>query len=210
MSLFDPDRTILVDHVNSNFLFRGNLPVIINSSHQKVFAKEELMNSLTNAAKKKCTTLPSQYKLIDISLIEGEGKEGGDFHIEEAFAKEHPCDVQLIHYDAKANLTAGILAGGDALEKTANNLIVDDIRNNLENSQNTVIYVHCEAGLDRTGFTIGSYAMRYLGISYKDALVLNTSEGLPRNLNFFSEIPLEKYAQYLKDTLKIPTIGPIK
>lgn len=39
-----------------------------------------------------------------------------------------------------------------------------------ESKPPTVIYTHCEAGTDRTGEVSGAYYLRYLNMSFTDAL----------------------------------------
>lgn len=71
-----------------------------------------------------------------------------------------------------------------------------------------IIYVHCEAGFDRTGEVIAAYQLRYQGNSYNQAY-RNAVKVAGRNIRAFSKHGLQWYAYYLREVERLPTIGDI-
>ena len=47
------------------------------------------------------------------------------------------------------------------------------IRKYMRSEKPTVIYVHCSAGIDRTGYVSGSYKMKYYNSSLKEVMYEN-------------------------------------
>mmetsp|Transcript_87431 Transcript_87431/g.131146 ORF Transcript_87431/g.131146 Transcript_87431/m.131146 type:complete len:188 (-) Transcript_87431:9-572(-) len=75
------------------------------------------------------------------------------------------------------------------------------------NNITTVIYIHCDAGMDRTGEVSGSYYIRYLQWSFHEALYYddNAIEGVNgRNIHVASRNGLQWYCYYLADTNQVP------
>lgn len=44
------------------------------------------------------------------------------------------------------------------------------LRKYLNSKTPTLVYVHCSAGIDRTGYVSGAYKMKYMGASLKDVM----------------------------------------
>lgn len=76
----------------------------------------------------------------------------------------------------------------------------------------TALYVHCEAGVDRTGEVIACYRMLVQSWSYKEAMkeaedfAQRTSK---RSIVKFSKMGIQWYAYYLKEILGVETVGDI-
>jgi|GEM_PF-2513452 len=209
-----PERTKFVDKIGSALLYRGSLP--INNGQ---FDFQATLDSMVTDSSKKTPvntktvapeTLPESFYFIDFNLLAiNSTSEHTHLNIEEAFFKENPTLGKVIHHDVNALFLKGLTTGktGQIIDT-----VIEDLHDRLtyleEDQKPRIIYVHCEAGLDRTGAVIAGYAMRYLGYSYIDALAINHMLDL-RDPNGFAKEAIKLYAKYLKDTIGINTIGKI-
>lgn len=48
--------------------------------------------------------------------------------------------------------------------------LVSEIHEELEKGSNKIIFIHCSAGMDRTGLVAGSYKLKYLNYSLQEVL----------------------------------------
>lgn len=206
------NRTKFVDQIGENLLYRGSLPI-----DNKQFVLQEVLDSMVSQESRKMpvnkalvapNTLPQSNYFIDFNLLTKIlPKERADFNVENNFFSQNPKAGELVHHDADVLFAEGILIG--KVGKFIDPVIVD-LYNQLSKKENNprIIYVHCEAGLDRTGAIVSGYAMRYLKYSYKDALALNSTLEL-RNPNSSAQLAIKLYAKYLQNVIGIKTIGNI-
>ncbi|MGY4534166.1 hypothetical protein ACVW0Y_003304 [Pseudomonas sp. TE3786] len=213
---FNPELVSLIAHVPSsgNFLFRGNIPIQGNE-----FSYNDLVAALKKAAKDK--QLPEQFYLVDISLINDiNPEEAADLRIEQSFWQKNSQKGRLINHPVYGALRSPNDYPEDVRKKlekipTLSNtdVLMENIQSLLLASQQTglplVLYIHCEAGKDRTGEMAAAYAMKYQGSSYADAYA-NAMRIAKRDISHFSRNELQWYAYYLKDIQMLPGIGPIK
>jgi len=70
---------------------------------------------------------------------------------------------------------------------------MDEIRSLLETSNTLplIIYIHCEAGMDRTGEVSGSYYLKYLGWTFQEALWYDNNCIENRDIEFASKNGLQ-------------------
>ena len=108
-------------------------------------------------------TFPSTFKLVDVSLLVGlDPKESGDLKLEEDFFKANPSLGHLINWPLLTDLIGPCLVSKSKRveEATSGRWDLDDLpakvpvlRTILEtpgaDGVPTIIYVHCEAGVDR-------------------------------------------------------------
>ncbi len=211
ITIFHPDRTRFIDQVGDNLLYRGNLPLI-----EKRFALSELVTSMISTASRNNplnpeavapTTLPDPYTLVDFSLLNNFGAEGDASRIEDQYFVDNP-EGKLIHYQLYKQLFKGIVLRdiGQRYDE-----VITDLRQQLLITSDSprIIYLHCKAGLDRTGSITAGYAMKYLGYSYKEAQAINLTQGLSRAPDYYSSIGIKHYARYLRDVAGVKTIGDI-
>jgi len=213
---FTPSLVSLIhqDPRSGNFLFRGNLPIEQNS-----FSYEDLVKALKNATPG--GALPAQFFLVDISLLNRiNPQEDRHLTIEQRFWQQNPQLGKLLNHPVYGSLSSPNSypnAVRKKLEKipTLSNTdaLVDSLENLLQSSQANnvplVLYIHCEAGKDRTGEVAASYAMKYLGSSYADAYA-NAKRIARRDISTLSRNELQWYAYFLKDIKQLATIGAIK
>ena len=162
-----------------HFLFRGNNPMTKGKSS---FPRSELERMLREAAASECgTALPSVLRFVDLDLENPAdpgyadevaywrnrtGSEGG-LELWPTFGsvlepKHTPLRESLVHSGKWA-----IAGHGDHL--TERLLAVRAMLTN-ESAPPTILYVHCNAGCDRTGEFVGAYAMAHLGYNATTAM----------------------------------------
>lgn len=182
-----------VDSTGSNFLFRGGLPQIEKMS---TFNYQGLRNSILKAGKNVGLNIPSSFYLLDVNLLNIENREDANrIFVEYQFFKSNP---QLGQLQVWGMVGTGVQATDQSLtgsrEFLASNLDnwlcdklilrVNALRQWLTDSPSLpgnfsslplVIYVHCEAGCDRTGELIGAYYLRFMNKSWEEMNALNQS-----------------------------------
>ncbi len=205
---FDPGRVQIVDMIGQNLLVRGNLPVI-----DKKFAYEELTQTIDKELHKKTgRDLSPNYLLIDISLL-----QLGSFSVEHDWFQEHPrfgcywnrpiIGSLLEPFAFKRSERMAYLRLGPVEEL---DLFIEEIHSMVSRNcgRPAVIYVHCHSGQNRTGEVIACYRMRYLGMSYKDAVKAN--DELTGPIQEISQNAIKWYAFYLRDVKKVKSVGKIE
>ena len=206
------EKTKFVDQVGNNLLYRGNIPL-----DKKQFALVDVLDSMVSENSQKTpvnkalvapNALPELNYFVDFNLLTKlNPKEKADFNVEKNFFSKNQGLGKIIHHDVDALFIHGIVTGtvGKLVDQ-----VITDLRTQVSKPEDTprIIYVHCEAGLDRTGAVIAGYAMRYLDYSYVDALALNATLGL-RDPNSSAELAIKLYAIYLNGVIGIETIGDI-
>eukprot|EP00039_Didymoeca_costata_P014555 m.236484 g.236484 ORF g.236484 m.236484 type:complete len:267 (+) comp16050_c0_seq5:173-973(+) len=179
MAGFNPQRTRLLQYVDfpngvRNILFRGDEPVTDSS-----FAKEALEASFKNECLRHNLTYPNSTFIIDYSLLDP--LEFKDAQVEEKYFKENPGVGRYLNRIIVGDLVSPDPKGKGFPDKAKNldkwsfdklPTRIKEIYSFLTTPRNisTVIYIHCEAGVDRTGEVSGSYVMTYQNISFHEAL----------------------------------------
>jgi len=218
MGRFHPDRTRFIDQVGNNLLYRGNVPIIrvnVPTAH-KTFALNEIIASMVSPSGRnspvnpKATapdSIPNPYLFVDFSLLNKSGRDRAAWGIEKHFFINRPMD-KLIHYELHQLLFKGVIMRdvGRIYDQ-----VITALRQQLETTSKLprIIFLHCKAGLDRTGTITAGYAMKYLGYSYNEAIGINITQGLSRAPDFYATMAAKNYARYLRDTIGIKTIGEI-
>ncbi|WP_422462632.1 hypothetical protein [Endozoicomonas sp. ALB115] len=211
---FSPRKLRLIDYnpVSGNYLFRGNMPVIKGR-----FAYQKLIDTMNRRSIEQLhTPLPENIYIYDFSLI----SKLGERHLlkqEQMFAQINPDLMQLIHhpvYGAASNpdyyptsvlhIMLKLPFIGDVYK------LVDKLNKllNQEYSRPAAIFVHCQAGSDRTGMVIGTYQMQFLGKSYLE-VIEEAEEIAGRPLRSLQKRALKWIAYYLRDSKGIQSVGAI-
>eukprot|EP00118_Oscarella_pearsei_P017023 m.167312 g.167312 ORF g.167312 m.167312 type:complete len:263 (+) comp38929_c1_seq8:251-1039(+) len=181
---FSPQRTLYIDRTASgsgltNFLFRGNMP--INGSE---FAYEELVVTLRKIAEaQQNLTLPEKFVLTDLSYLNP--LEFKDENIERKFFESNPIKGTFVNWIIVGNLLSPQGMDAKDIKDRASDLSawqIDDLPRRMtdlrtllytNHSLPNVIYTHCEAGTDRTGEMSGAYYMKYLNMTFQQAMYVN-------------------------------------
>lgn len=196
-----PRSLSLLDHRGNTYLFRGKTPVV-----EGIFLEEELREAILQF---EGVTLPQDFKLILVSLM----NRFGDF---KEVASERKWEGELYRYPL-----FGAFFSPSCFPKPARSLLYIRDTDGLcrlmarldammeENkTEDTVIYLHCFAGKDRTGEASSCYLMQFKGCSYQDA-VMDSERIARRPLNAMSMNAIRSYAYYLKEACFFDTIGAI-
>lgn len=215
-SHFNPALVHLVDHDTNtgNFLFRGNMPIA-----GQALSYQQLLTAMRSASPG--APLPAKVYVVDVSLVNTVNPaEAADLKIEGAFWQQNPTLGKLINHPVYGSLSSPNdypSAVRKRLEKIPTLSRIDDLVVDLQallkmpqmSGIPLAIYIHCEAGKDRTGEVAAAYSMKYQGVPYSEAYA-NANSVAGRTISKFSRNDLQWYAYYLKDVRKVPTIGPIK
>jgi hypothetical protein len=182
-----------VDCLGSNYLFRGGLPL---TGKPPVFNYRGLKQSIIKAGKKAGVTVPSEFYMMDVNLLNIENPEdAGRILTEQQFfqAKPRLGRVQvwgmngtgLSLNDPKLAASREYLARN--LDQWLNDKLVKRVKQlrkwlerpapgfNGKVKPPLVIYIHCVAGRDRTGEFSGAYYLRYLHKSWEEVNTINRS-----------------------------------
>jgi len=203
---FNPKKVNLIDRAGINWLFRGNEPK--NSSN--LFVYTELVSVMQQVALAQANaTLPSSFYLLDLSF---ESYEVSDIIVEKAFFAENPTLGNFTDWVIVGDLTGPNEYPASVVKDRAITLPVWQIdklparlvqlRTILNspgpNNIPVVIYIHCEAGSDRTGEVSGAYYLTYLKFpSFADVIALDDKIA-GRPIKNESANALQWYCYYLQ------------
>jgi protein-tyrosine phosphatase len=200
---FDPDRVHVIDVYKNNILFRGNEPTV-----NTTFIYGQLTDRLRYIALKEANITLGDFYLVDFSLL---SIEFTSKNVESAFFKQNPSLGEWFSWPIFGDLLPPYDVP-ESLRKTMAKKIqswqIDDLPKTMDllhswlqraYDKPLVIYVHCEAGKDRTGEVSGSYYMRYLGWEFAKALYYdNHVVHGTRDIMNFSRNAMQWYCYYLK------------
>lgn len=217
----DYSRVHLVDQANGNFLFRGNMPVNDTS-----FAYDQLVAMMAERAQAAGVEIPNEFYLVDLSLSNSFDK---GFALEQAFWANGAHGNLGVFVNWQLGAAGLLPPSSYPLKQAQQMALngssvwkVDQlptriplIREMLETGKvppsvatlppsapwgaPLVIYVHCEAGCDRTGEVIGAYRMQYQAANVTGMYALDTAE-CGRSPNYFSTGALEWFCLYFSET----------
>jgi len=212
-SAFNPDRCKLIDQTkpgalpsnHTNYLFRGDLPLDDNGD----FAWEQMNATFHDIV----PTMDQHYVMIDLSFLNK--FELLDEEAEKRYFRQNPQHGEYINWPIWGN--AMMPDFFDESQRTQMSIDLpnwqhDDLPSKIpelnsmlytDYNVTTVIYIHCEAGMDRTGEISGSYYIRYLGWSFEDALYYDDHAIEDRNIHVASRNGFQWYCYYLDNTQQV-------
>jgi len=179
---YNPDATRLVDYFQpsenlTNFIFRGDEPLDDNHT----FAYDEMVAAFRERAAAANLTFPSRFYLLDFSLLNI--FEFEDINAEKQFFEENPHLGEYYNWVTIGTLLDPMIFPYEIRKEMAERLpewqfdqlpsLMDKLHSMIQQTYNEslVIYIHCEAGHDRTGEVSGAYYMKWLNWSYQQTLV---------------------------------------
>uniref|UniRef100_A0A7S3D264 Tyrosine specific protein phosphatases domain-containing protein n=1 Tax=Palpitomonas bilix TaxID=652834 RepID=A0A7S3D264_9EUKA len=205
---YHPERTHLIDIVGKNFFFRGNNPLNATS-----FVYDEVVSDFKKMALKEGgVELPDDIYFVDISLL-NIITERSDIEMEKNFFESNPTKGEFVNYPMVGQLVNPNSYPKSMMEYMAKHLDdwqidraptrIDYIRSRLEQQGDrpVALYVHCEAGTDRTGELAGDYMLEYWPAPYNQNIeaVLDYADHIQsRDIEVYSKHGIEWYCNYLK------------
>eukprot|EP00053_Salpingoeca_punica_P016662 m.158287 g.158287 ORF g.158287 m.158287 type:complete len:242 (-) comp17016_c0_seq1:3392-4117(-) len=206
---FDADRVRYIDHYQGKgapgFLFRGNLPIDGNGT----FVYSQLKAMFPALAAKANVTLSSDFFLTILSFLNL--SEYKDEEVEIKFAKQNPDLAEYINWPIVGDLTHPDHYSEAERRQKAIDLDswqIDKLPSKMsqvtqllrsphgDGTRSRVIYMHCEAGMDRTGEMSGSYYMYAQNSTFYDALAYDETVE-PRNISIYSQNAFQWYCYNL-------------
>jgi hypothetical protein len=213
---WSPNRLHHVDTIGEGHLFRGSAPVVNGT-----FAFDALRTQMQIMAKKEANvTVPDDFILIVISMLDKiKSSEKAELQAEQDWFSTIPDGTaqpgsQLIHWPIIGDLVSpstypkslcrsrakGYANDGDKMPPK----IIQTHGMLAGAASTTVVYFHCDAGMDRTGEFYGDYSMMYRNQTYKEVLTYDDSiEGVPpagRKINTPNKQALEWMCIFLLET----------
>lgn len=207
---FIPSRLRFLDSVTAtggnatNLLFRGNAPILDGA-----FAWGPLVETMKNASEGAGVPFPSDFYMIDVSFLVGLlPKEAPMLKAEEAFFKANATLGRLVNWPLVGNLINPNSFGTSLRKSMAGSLdkwTIDKMPEKLPAlramftgamDKPVVVYIHCSAGVDRTGEMSGSWSMEFQNRTYAEVTKVNTGIE-PRPIAKASEHGLMWYCLYL-------------
>ena len=197
---------MLFRSTTQHYLFRGNFP---GDSHS--FSYDLLMEYVRSRAQGEAgITLPEKLRLVDISLLQ-DLINRSELKIERDFFEKNAHVGRFVHWTVIGHpVNASSLSEGvrkkmalytpdwdledklvdriDKLHSWVHTLSADNVP--------TVYYVHCSAGVDRTGEVSGSYYMRHLKWTWMKALQYDYQVG-PRPINKWNQNAMNWYCWWM-------------
>ncbi|KNC47668.1 uncharacterized protein AMSG_03898 [Thecamonas trahens ATCC 50062] len=208
---FDSKKLRLVDYdaTTGNFLFRSNDPLTPSGS----FDWTGLTGRMAEVAANASIQFPADDDLfmMDFSLLSPLlPKERANLKVEEAYFAANATrgkliswplvgsvdDANKLHEAVRKDLAKALPK--DMIDKLPSRIpyLHSLVHTPSSHGKPLVVVVHCEGGMDRTGESIGSYYLQYLGWSYAKVLAYNDAID-NRNMSTTTGNALNWYCWYL-------------
>ncbi len=179
----DPKRIALIAVVGNNYIFRGNNP-FVTKDREKVFAYKELTSYFNTILSQQGRNLLQDYYLIDVSLL-----DLNEYYIikkEEQFFTRHPDRGRVMNI---STLSPSLLFEQSPHANRVTQQITERyslwVTNTLKQIQKMasrqtdkpiIIYIHCNAGRDRTGFIVAGYKLLFNNLNLSEVRLQNVAE----------------------------------
>jgi hypothetical protein len=185
------DNVHLVDAIqppnsdNFNFLFRGPNPLTPDPPYS--FDYKSLCAAMENAAMQRGHELQKPYRIVDINLMQWENANEVPMILTEyEFFRDYPLLGEFHFWETNGTGLCPMDAAIDPnarsyLAKNIESWLGDQLDSRMQQLHNflafepptTVVYAHCEGGIDRTGELMGAYYLRWLNQSWEEMNALN-------------------------------------
>lgn len=198
---FTQNRVALIDSFGDNHLFRGNNP-FIEKNGKKQFAYKEITHAFNNILGKNGKRKLTNYYLVSINLLEPDQYEG--VVMERRFFKQNQELGEMIHI---STIIPVLMISTNIFPEYYNNIlsnVVDNIYTILntkrKDGRDVLVYIHCDAGRDRTGMLTSIYKMKYQNKSLTTVKSENISES-GRDSNLLYSDATAKQCLYIEKNL---------
>jgi len=206
---FDGSRVKIVDNVDKNYFIRGSNP-FVEKFGEKIFSYNYLKKIISQTIKDENKNIINDFYLVDINLLNLDSY----FQIldEELFFKKNP---QLGEFENFSEISPRLLLMGYSSNQIIFNItkkyhrdldkIIDKIHFHLHQKLDKpiVIYVHCNAGRDRTGLISAGYRMKYHDLNLKSAIKQNIADVQRSSESFLSDA-IRGYCYYIQANFNKP------
>lgn len=199
----DINRIKIIDNIGSNYLLRGSNPYV-NIYGKSIFSYHDLKNNINQRFNQEDKPSLSKFYLIDLNLLDIDAF----FQIQEEqdFFNKNPQLGSFRNFsEISLNLLLMPLSSNNFLNKITDNYhdkltkVLIEVNQILANQQKNpvIIYVHCNAGRDRTGLFFASYRMLFKKNNLNEVIQKNIDE-VNRNAEYLLADTIESYCYYLK------------
>ncbi|EUR70220.1 hypothetical protein PFBG_03448 [Plasmodium falciparum 7G8] len=158
---FKPERLHIVDvnTENNNYILRSSIPLF-----NGVYSEEKLLSYIKKLFEENNLSYSDNLTLHIISFLRNDLKEGCSYTSEHCFNKknnifnhiivghqENPYDINEDEIDDKLK----------SMSWNTDNLInqIKDLKQKFNTMKNTIFFIHCRRGRDRTGEFVSAYKM---------------------------------------------------
>ncbi|MBI3358897.1 MAG: tyrosine-protein phosphatase [Nitrospirae bacterium] len=200
----DPNRIALIAVVGNNYIFRGNNP-FVTKDKETVFAYHELTSYFNNILSQQDRNLLQDYYLVDVSLLDLD--EYYTMKKEEQFFAKHPDRGRVMNI---STLSPSLLFKRSPHSNRVTQQITERyslwVTNTLKQIQEMasrqtdkpiIIYIHCNAGRDRTGFIVAGYKLLFHNVHLSGVRLQNVAES-GRNSEGVYEQAIYSYCLHVK------------
>lgn len=201
---FENSVLCLVDEKDHTYFFRGKLP-----QQDGKFCYEELRHQIKSYLMSYDRTVSSDFKLICVSLLNhfADKKES---MIESKWFSAHPDKGWVWRYPlfgyccSPHYVPKGLRRLFYFVDPDGVRYLVSQLKNlvDYDYGEDAVIYMHCNAGKDRTGEATACYLMQYKGYSYREAMTFNQRIAR-RKLRLMSINAIRWNAYYLREVCNL-------
>lgn len=205
--IMDGSRIKIVDNIGENFLIRGTNPFTIDSNGKRIFNYNDLKKYINQTLENRGFKPLDDFYLIDISLLNLDAY----FQIkqEQKFFADNPhLGETKNHSEISPLLLLMPFSDYKLINKITQNyhqnlsVVIQEIHDKLlqTHSKPVIIYVHCNAGRDRTGVLSAGYRMLYKNMNLQQALQQNIQD-VGRNPEYFLKDTVISYCHYIKNKM---------
>lgn len=207
-----PRNVFLVDYNSQEktYLYRGSNPV-----EGGIFQFNNLKKAIYDAAVTAGVSPPTEFFLVDITLLNPFFSPSEK--VEEKFFVANPDLGRVIRHPVYGALSNPNNFPESIRRALVDKVSVDDVPSLIEQinelmlqkqTKSVVLYVHCEAGKDRTGEVVGGYRMHYNNYTFRQALMeANTVAG--RQISVYNKYGMMWVGYWLRYKRGID-VGPIE
>lgn len=205
---FNANRVNLIDNFENNYLFRGSNP-FQNIYGEPEFSYLQIKNAVNQNLRSQNISELEDFYLIVISLLNAD--HYFEIQKERDFFKKYPNIGKVENF---SEISPALLATPFYEYKIANDItnnyhleltkLLTHINQTLKTKSNKpiVIYVHCNAGRDRTGVISATYRLLFKNYNLQQAVNKNIEE-VGRNAESLLESSIISYCFYLKNQKRI-------
>ncbi len=214
---FNPKLLHILDYNEKEeekvFLVRGNIPIVGGK-----FCYDLLKKKIQDVIIQSGFSIRDNFKIVDVSLLGYSAEEQNFLQIEKDWFHHNPETGLFIHKPI-LGISTNLLSIEPSFHKLFANTNIDGLREliytlkelmyiSLYPYEDTVIYIHCTAGKDRTGEVSAAYLMQNKNLSYIQATELN-NQIAGRDVYTKQANAICLYALYLRNIKNCSWIGSI-